>query len=62
MTGKPTKATGSPALAAAHARDEAEGIDDRIARLRKEKELLELELELTVLRRRAAELPDLKTF
>lgn len=61
MTGKPTKAA-APAAAPAPARDEAEGIDDRIARLRKEKELLELELELNVLRRRAAELPDRKTF
>jgi hypothetical protein len=48
--------------AKAPARDEAEGIDDRIARLRKEKELLELELELNLLRRRAAALPDRKTF
>ena len=57
-TNKATKA----AAPAAVPRDEAESLDDRIARLRKEKELLELELELTVLRRRAAELPDHKTF
>lgn len=57
-TSKATKA----AAPAAPARDEAEGIDDRIARLRKEKELLELELEVAVLRRKAADMPDRKTF
>ncbi len=39
-----------------------ESIGDRIDRLRQEKELLELELEVNMLRKRAQGLPDLKTY
>lgn len=60
-TSKATKATGSPALAAAHARDEAESLDDRLARLRKENEAMSLELENRVLRRKLG-LDERKTF
>lgn len=63
-TSKATKAAARPsaATAAAHAFYGTEEIDARIERLRKEKDLLELELEVAVLRRRAADMPDVKTF
>lgn len=58
-TSKATKAAAAPAPAPAA--NEAESLDDRLARLRKENEAMSLELENRVLRRKLG-LDERKTF
>lgn len=63
MTGqsKATRAAAPTKAAPAPAADEAEGLEDRVARLRQENELMTLEIENRTLRKRLG-LPERKSF